>query len=501
MMPKLRTIRRVWAMAAFALFIGLLVVADYRRMQGYDIDLFLQFDPLIAIAAWMTSGTVYLGLATAGVIILGTLIFGRFFCSWLCPLGILNQFTSWLFRRRRAFEKVGENAYRPAFRLKYYILGALMVLAALGSLQVGLLDPIALLTRSMVTGILPTAGAGLYLKPQVFHGGVLLALILVALVLANRFMTRFWCRVLCPLGALLGLLATRSVFRIRRDVAKCDDCQRCPQHCQGACDPDKELRVTECHVCLNCIEACPQGALHYGLPTPDSSVHKPLDIGRRRMVETAAAAALLFPMMRASRAAHSDPDPHTIRPPGSLAEADFLARCVKCAACMRVCPTNVLQPALLESGLEGLWTPILVNRLGWCEQSCVLCGQACPTGAIRRLTVAEKVGRPPFDKPMKLGTAFFDQGRCLPWAMQTECVVCEEVCPTSPKAIWTRDEEVMRRDGKVKRLKRPFVEPALCIGCGSCENHCPVADHAAIRVTSVGETRSKKNRMLLGGAG
>jgi ferredoxin len=198
--------------------------------------------------------------------------------------------------------------------------------------------------------------------------------------------------------------------------------------------------------------------------------------------------------------AHTVPTAPVIRPPGSLTEEEFLGRCIKCAACMRVCPTNVLQPALLEAGLEGLWTPLLVNRIGWCEQYCVACGQACPTGAIRRISVAEKAGQPPFEQPIRLGTAFYDHGRCLPWAMHIPCIVCEEMCPTSPKAIWYKVVQVPGRDGRPIELKQPYVEPGLCIGCGICENKCPVEDLPAIRVSSVGETRSTTNQMLLKGS-
>jgi ferredoxin len=140
----------------------------------------------------------------------------------------------------------------------------------------------------------------------------------------------------------------------------------------------------------------------------------------------------------------------------------------------------------------------LQNRIGWCEHHCVLCGQVCPTGAIRRIGVAEKVGAPPHPGPVKLGTAFYDHGRCLPWSMHTECIVCEEMCPTTPKAIWYQTAQVPDRDGTLKPLKQPFVDPRLCIGCGICENKCPVEDLAAIRVSSVGETRSTDNQMLLG---
>ncbi|MCP4040749.1 MAG: 4Fe-4S binding protein [Gammaproteobacteria bacterium] len=501
MLPKkLRTIRRIYAVFFLALFLFFLWVTDYGRMKGYETSLFLELDPLVAIAGFFSSGTVYKGLLWSLAIIIPTLFLGRFFCSWICPLGILNQFLGYFFNHKRPVEEYRLNRYRPMYRIKYYILMVLLVLALFGSLQIGLFDPIALLVRSFTVSVFPAANQmvdGVYLSQPVFHGGVVIALILLVILLANRFMNRFWCRVLCPLGAILGILSRRAVFRIQRDVDRCTDCDKCLQFCQGGCDPDRELRVSECHVCMNCVEQCPTQALHYGLPRASSSVHQPLDLNRRRLVEIGVAAAVLFPMLRSSVSAGSTPSPGAIRPPGSLDEEEFLARCIKCAACMRVCPTNVLQPALLEAGFEGIWSPILLNRIGYCEHHCVLCGQVCPTGAITSISVAEKVGGATSGGPIKIGTAFYDRGRCLPWAMHIPCIVCEEMCPTSPKAIWFKTEEVKDRDGGWIALQQPYLEPSLCIGCGICENKCPVEDKAAIRVTSVGETRSQVNRMLL----
>ena len=500
---KLRTLRRWWAVFFLALFLFLLVVTDYHRMQGWQTSLLLELDPLTALGGLLTSGTVYKGLALALIVLVPTLLFGRFFCSWVCPLGIMNQIASRLFNRRRPAQEQERNAYRPVFALKYYLLAALLVLALWGSLQTGLLDPIALTVRSFTAAVLPALdrlGAPVHLHPPVFWGGALIAGLFLAILAANRFMPRFFCRVLCPLGALLGVLSRRAPFRIQRDLDKCTDCNKCLRHCQGACDPHRELRVAECHVCMNCLEDCPEDALHYGLARPRSSAHLPIDVSRRRLVETVVGTAVAFPMLRSSVSASTVPTAPVIRPPGSLSEDEFLGRCIKCAACMRVCPTNVLQPALLEAGIEGLWTPVLVNRIGWCEQYCVLCGQVCPTGAIRRISVAEKSGQPPHAQPIRLGTAFYDHGRCLPWAMHVPCIVCEEMCPTSPKAIWYEVAQVPGRDGRPIELKRPYVEPKLCIGCGICENKCPVEDLPAIRVSSVGETRSTTNQMLLKGS-
>ncbi len=496
----LQNIRRVYSVFFVILFILLLVAADFRNMRGYEVCLFLELSPLVAISTFLTSWTVYKGLILSLAVIITTLIFGRFFCSWICPMGILNQWVSHLFHGRRPVDDYRMNTYRPLFRLKYYILALLLVLAAFGMLQIGIYDPIALITRSFSVSVLPAVqylSGTLYIKQPLFYGGVLIALVFIAILFANRFLSRFWCRALCPLGALLGILSHVSLLRIRRDVEKCTDCQKCLRSCHGACDPHAALRISECHVCMNCIEDCPENAIHYGWPTRHSSVHTPVDINRRRLVETAVAGAVLFPMMQSVVNARTDPQSRVIRPPGSISEKDFLRRCIKCGECMRVCPTNVIQPALLEGGFEGLWTPILINKIGYCEFNCVLCSRVCPTGAISPLSVERKVGRPPFESPVKIGTAFYDKGRCLPWAMDTECIVCEEVCPTSPKAIWFERVEIKLRNGDTKILKRPRVDPTRCVGCGICQNKCPVKDLPAIRVSSIGETRSRTNQMIL----
>jgi ferredoxin len=184
------------------------------------------------------------------------------------------------------------------------------------------------------------------------------------------------------------------------------------------------------------------------------------------------------------------PNPKLIRPPGACDEPEFLARCVKCGECMKVCITNGLQPALMEAGLEGIWSPVLVPKMGYCEYRCTLCGQVCPTGAIRRLTHDEKAS-------LKIGLAMLDKGRCLPYAHSIPCIVCEEVCPTPTKAIWLEDVEVENRAGQAVAVRQPHVDLDLCVGCGICEAKCPVVDKPAIYVTSVGETRSRSNRLML----
>jgi ferredoxin len=157
---------------------------------------------------------------------------------------------------------------------------------------------------------------------------------------------------------------------------------------------------------------------------------------------------------------------------------------------MKVCPTNAIHPASLEGGFEGLWTPVMVTSLGYCDYECNLCSQVCPTHAIRQIEVAEK-------QKIKIGLAYINRSRCLPWAYSKTCIVCEEHCPTPKKAIWFEEVEVRNIQGEKLTVKQPRVDPELCIGCGICEVKCPVKAPAAVRVTSVGETRNPENQILL----
>jgi ferredoxin len=321
-------------------------------------------------------------------------------------------------------------------------------------------------------------------------------------VLMNLWKPRFFCRFVCPLGALLGVMAGKSVFRINRIVDKCTDCNLCLRRCEGASDPQAQIRQAECFACMNCIDDCPENAIEFTALRQDRKQVRPYpDLSRRKVVFAGALGLIAAPALRNDgRVSDENFSAKMIRPPGSVEESEFLERCIKCDQCLNVCPTNVLQPATLqEGGIEAIWTPVMNFRIAHCQLKCTLCSEVCPTGAIRKIEVAEKLGEGPYRErgPVRLGTAFIDTSRCLPWANQVPCVVCEEVCPVAPKAIQTHDEETKDVFGKMVVLYKPFIVPDLCIGCGICEAECPVQDQPAVYVTAVGESRSENRKLLL----
>jgi len=514
---RITTARRIAQIFFFALFAWLCLVATVGtrvwQWRGWPIRWFLELDPLVAVGTVLSTRSLYPVLSWALATVALTILLGRVFCGWVCPFGSMHHFVSWLAQRSLPLKRrIEANRYHRAQAIKYCLLAGLLAAAVLpvgrmmlASLQTGLLDPIPLVNRSFNLVVLSVAdlaagrwsGAGRY-----YSGAGLIGAIFLAAVLLNVAVPRFYCRFICPLGALLGVIGRGAPWGIGGQRTKCVECGVCDLNCAGACTPMGPIRASECLMCMNCLDDCPKGEqIAYGpRPAPAGEIASP-GISRRDFVISIAAGLAAAPLARLGGATVGDWPAGMIRPPGAVAEEEFMARCVKCSECVRVCPTNVLQPAGFSWGWEALWTPALNNRIGTsgCQPNCIACGHACPTGAIRPLTLDEKLGRAGFEAagPIRIGLAYVDRGRCLPWAMERPCIVCEETCPVSPKAIHLDDAEQTTREGKAVRLQRPVVDPARCTGCGVCEHECPMSGLPAIRVTSDNETRDRGHAVLL----
>lgn len=536
-MRKLTIVRTLSQALFFLLFVYFVISTQYTYKPGAEsvsgwLKIFYDINPLNLLGTSLAAGVLYATLSLGLIILVTTIFFGRYFCGWICPLGSVNHFFSSFKSERKEHRAKGlmqSNIYKPYQSLKYYLLLILAGAAILGSLQTGIFDPLSLLGRSLSMVVLPSltwlwrtlltwlwsagfkplafVGEFLYrlstalflpVKQPVFHGLFWLALIFLAIIVANRLYTRFWCRAICPLGALLGFLAGFSIFGLKKNEEACDSCNKCLLHCQGGDNPHKELphHRSECHLCLNCLSDCPHDALSFGFFENRQKYRARPQLTRRKMIFAGLAGILTVPVLRSATGSSYKTRPKLIRPPGSLPEDKFLARCIRCGQCMKICPTNAIHPVLLEAGWESIFTPYLIPVIGYCEYNCVLCGHSCPTGAIQPLTIEMKNGLSG-SKPVSIGTAFVDRGRCLPWAYDKECIVCEEWCPTSPKAVKLKTETIETADGRRLTLRRPYIDAELCIGCGACEYACPVQGSKAVYVNSVGESRNPDNEMIL----
>jgi polyferredoxin len=303
---RLRTLRRISQISFFTLFMFLLFRTDFPATSaaestepiqiGWPVSIFLEMDPLVAFATSISTHTLYKNTIWALVIIAGTLVVGRFFCGWICPLGSLSHFFSSYKPERRGKKRIGANRYKKWMSTKYYLLIGVLVMSLFTSLVTGLIDPIPFLVRSLTVSILPAmnivigggldalyatenaalqtvADAGYKLfanniltyEPRYYHWGFLVGLIFVGVMVLNRFITRFWCRGICPLGALMGLFSRFSIYGMEKNNAACDDCNLCLLHCQGACEPQGgvQWRQAECHLCFNCETECPNDVIKF----------------------------------------------------------------------------------------------------------------------------------------------------------------------------------------------------------------------------------------------
>jgi polyferredoxin len=509
-----RPIRRISQAFFLALFLILLVKTDYsgRNNLAYPVKVFLDADLLVFATSLLSAHKLPATLFLALLFVPVTLLFGRVFCGWVCPFGTIHHAAS--FAARPADPERGVKT--PGSRWKYLTLLFFAGAALFGFQAAGFLDPISFLIRSLSLSVLPAVNAALrafldwgyaipsrpvsdlfdgaytFLRahflsfyPSRYGQALLLFLLFGGIVALNRYRTRFFCRFVCPLGGLLGLVSRLGLLRLSMNE-RCTGCMKCRDVCAGGAGPHAagEWSPSECVACFNCSSVCPEAALSWNFTVRRGTADR-LDLRRRSLLASASfGAATAWVLKTTPASAH--PSPFLVRPPGSRREDDFLSRCVRCGECMKVCITGGLQPTLFEAGFEGMWTPRLVSRIGYCEYNCTLCGQVCPTSAIRTLAGEEK-------RKTVIGLAFIDPSRCIPFAQGTPCIVCEEHCPTPKKAIVFRSQP-----GKGGApVKVPVVETQLCIGCGICENKCPVADLAGIRVTSVGETRNPDNQLRL----
>jgi len=484
--------RRGVQLTLLGLFVVLLGATGWNLPGWLPVDVFLRIDPLLSLQALLAS-RAWVPAAGFGIaMLLSTLLVGRWFCGWMCPMGtILELGDDLAFGKKR---RQWKNEERRLRWLKYAILGAIAIAALFGAGLAYLADPIAWITRIFTTALWPLTAAGLSLlldaaRPlfewlgwmhlarldivQPIFGGVGVASLafLVFLLWLGRWQRRFWCRNLCPLGALLALGSRFSLFR-RRVGDTCDHDGKCGRTCETGAIPDTHTSYdpAECIMCLRCVPDCHLSITTFAPTLKRGQMQPSTDLGRRQSLVTAGAATVgaAWLNFNPQRLLLSDA---ALRPPGALPEDAFLATCIRCGQCIKACPTNCLQSGLWETGAAGFMTPLAVMRVGPCDPNCTACGQVCPTDALRPVAEHEKPWA-------KIGNAVLDKGRCVAWEQDRHCLVCDENCPWG--AIFWEE---------TPKGRRPVVDEARCNGCGQCETACPVQGVSAIRVFPAGQIR------------
>jgi polyferredoxin len=491
------TSARVSQFLFLALFLVLFLRTEYGGSDEINgaVNAFFRAGPLVSVS-YLLAAKSFSWLVFPGLLLLVlTGLLGRFFCGWICPLGTILDLVTGKIAKSAPIRLLKGN-------LKYWLLVPLLAAALFGVNLAGLLDPIAILVRALAFVVHPLLGdavrgwwVALYrimgegrdlLAPgygvirdnllpfrETFYPlAFLSAIIFLGIILLERYEPRNWCRNLCPLGTLLGLAARFSPF-VRLPARLCADCGACRNLCPTSFDREI-LQKEECILCMECQLRCSSGRARFRLAGVAAG-EGPLLPGRRVLLGGLVSG---FFVARLFRFREPVAQARLLRPPGVRDEGEFLARCVRCGECMKVCLRSALYPTILQAGVEGIYTPQVIPRLGYCEYNCTLCGQVCPTGAIPNLAPAEK-------KREVIGKAVFDKNHCLPFAKKENCIVCEEHCPIPQKAIRSRRVRETTDDGRQVMLQVPYVVDILCNGCGICEHVCLLEGKAGIEVFAV----------------
>lgn len=471
--------------------------------------LFLDFTgTLHAWFGWMARvqflpAVLAVNMGVVAVLLMLTLLFGRVYCSVVCPLGVMQDIVSHVAGKRRKFRF----RYTPARRWLRYGMLALFLAAltahlgflssllapysAFGRIASNLFAPLYLWGNNLLAAIAERADSYAFYTVDVRMKGIgtfLVALLTFAVLFFLAWRNgRVYCNTICPMGTVLGALSRFSLFKPRIDVTKCNGCKLCARNCKASCiDPSAHrIDYSRCVACMDCLESCRQGAIQFTLrrkPAPADPVASapapvaPADPSRRRFLSLLGVVAYTATVKAQEQKADGGlavieekkiPERETpLTPPGSLGARNFDAHCTACQLCVSVCPNQVLRPS---GRLATLMQPEMSYERGYCRPECTKCSEVCPTGAIRPLSRAEK-------SATQIGRAVWIRENCVTLRDGVQCNNCSRHCPTGAIHM------VKAEPDNPLSLSIPAVDEERCIGCGACEHLCPARPFSAIYV-------------------
>lgn len=467
--------------------------------------LFLDFTgTLHSYLGWMAKiqflpAVLALNVVVVIALIALTLIFGRIYCSVICPLGVMQDIIARLFTRRK-----NPYTFSPAKSiLRYAVLAVFIVTIIAGFATIGyLVAPYSSYGRIAQNLFQPVyigfnnllAMAAEHYESYAFYERdiwirsmptfIIAAVSFVAIATLAWRNGRTYCNTICPVGTVLGLIAKFSLFKVGIDTDKCKNCRKCEKNCKASCIDIKNHTIdySRCVTCGNCIKNCSFGAMKYGkVAIPSKAVATQQQVcsketeGRREFLMGTGIALASVALAQEKKKVDGglaviedkvQPKRNTsITPPGSMSARNMAQHCTACQLCVSECPNNVLRPS---SDLSTIMQPVMSYERGYCRPECNRCSSVCPTGAIKPITLADK-------SSTQIGHAVWVRKNCIAITEEQECGNCERHCPTG--AI-----QMIHLDGDESKPLIPAINEDRCIGCGACENLCPARPFSAIYV-------------------
>ncbi len=471
---------------------------------------FLDFTGVISPhLAWIAKLQLVPALLAANFIVIAffiviTLVFGRMYCSIMCPLGVFQDLISALhgkFKKNRFSFSLEKKYLRYTFLIIFIlalIFGFSAVVSLLdpyafyGRIASNLLEPIYLWVNNILALIAKFFNSYLFYSSQIWVRGMLTFLIaigtLMLIIILSWLGGRTYCNTVCPVGTVLGYISKFSIFKVRLNQEKCGECQLCSRNCKASAIDIKNKRIdhTRCVNCFNCIQKCKTGALDYGLSIKGKSSPKKeegVDQNRRAFLLGATLAGASIALSKEKQIAHGGlaviqdkipPQRHTpILPPGAISLKNLSKHCSSCQLCITACPNNVLRPA---TDLSHLMQPRVSFERGYCSIECNECSKVCPTSAIKPIKLEEK-------SSLVIGRAIWIKKNCVVLRDKVKCDSCFRHCPTGAISLVPMDIE----NGDSPLI--PAIDETSCIGCGKCENLCPARPFSAIYVEGYEEQK------------